>query len=68
LRKGKKRGSRDLVIRLIEETNETVGKKYREDESVSVINCGEERRRQIGRVGIGSLRERMGGIKILTES
>jgi hypothetical protein len=33
------------------------GKKYGEDESVSVINCGEERRWQIGRERIGSLRE-----------
>jgi hypothetical protein len=43
-------------------------KKYRADESVSVINCGEERRWQIGRERIGSLRERMREMKILMES
>jgi len=44
------------------------GKRYRAVEPVSVINCGEERRWQIGREGTGSLRERMGEIKILMES
>jgi hypothetical protein len=48
--------------------NETVGKKDRAVETVSVINCGEEGSWPIGRERIGSLRERMGEIKILMES
>jgi len=43
-------------------------KTCRADESVSVINCGEDRRWQIGKGRIGSLRERTGEIKILMES
>jgi hypothetical protein len=44
------------------------GKKYGADESVSVINCGEERRWHIGRERIGPLRKRMGEMKISMES
>jgi hypothetical protein len=43
------------------------GKRYRAVEPVSVINCGEERKWQIGRERIGSLREGVGEIEILME-
>jgi hypothetical protein len=58
----------DLEIRLIEKMKEKCKKKYRAEETVSLINCGEGMRWQIGRERMGSLRKGMGEGKILMEN